>query len=155
MAGFSVDPASLNTASQKFALVVPTVALDVQYVSAALGVTTGNPALDALIARLAGQVAGSLAGAGKALQAEGVRGEVKAQIYAAIRTTVAVTSGFTDERFPPGTYGTVVEHYAEPEEGYAVDLAIPAGQPGAGYRYDNVILRPDEFEVVERIPPPP
>lgn len=68
--GFQVDPSALYTESQNFAQVIPPLALNVEQVMAAAGVDTGDPALDALIRRLATQIADSHAGAGKAIQAD-------------------------------------------------------------------------------------
>jgi hypothetical protein len=52
------------------------------------------------------------------------------------------------EVIPKGTQGGVVEAYDEPTEGYAVDVAIPDDSSTTGYRYDNLILYPDQFRVV-------
>jgi hypothetical protein len=68
--GFTVDTASLGTASKSFTDAVQPMARDVMAVAGALGVSTGDPALDAMITRLAGQVADSLAGCGQAMQAD-------------------------------------------------------------------------------------
>ena len=42
----------------------------------------------------------------------------------------------------------IVEAYDSPTEGYAVDLAIPDDELAGGYAYENVVLFPDQFEVV-------
>jgi hypothetical protein len=81
--GFRVSPGSLTAASQQFSDAVPTMALHVEVVNAALGVSTGSPALDALIARLAGQVSDSLAGTGQALQADSTGLAQNASTYVA------------------------------------------------------------------------
>jgi len=41
-----------------------------------------------------------------------------------------------------------VECYEHPLEGYSVDLAIPDERWVSGFDYENVILYPDQFEVV-------
>jgi hypothetical protein len=64
-----------------------------------------------------------------------------------VRTLVPVEGDFSDITIPAGTTGTVVECYASPE-GYAVDLAIPDDSMVGGFRYQNVVLRPGQFELV-------
>jgi hypothetical protein len=44
--------------------------------------------------------------------------------------------------------GTIVKCYGAPEEGYAVDLAIPNSALAGGLTDENVILRPDQFIVI-------
>jgi hypothetical protein len=65
-----------------------------------------------------------------------------------VRTVVPVEADFSDAVIPPGTTGTVVECYESPE-GYVVDLAIPDESLVGGFRYENVVLRPGQFELVE------
>ena len=79
--GFTVDPASLTNASQTFARPVATVAGYVQAVAGALGVSTGDPSLDALITSLAGQVVTSLAGTGQSMQADSANLSLNAAMY--------------------------------------------------------------------------
>jgi hypothetical protein len=74
---------------------------------------------------------------------------VKASMYDGVETVEDVTSGFSGELIPAGTRGTVVDVYEDPAEGYAVDLAIPAPELVGGHRYQNVILTPAQFKVVE------
>jgi hypothetical protein len=74
---------------------------------------------------------------------------VKAHEWDVIRTLVPVESDFEDRTYDPGIIGDVVEAYADPER-YAVDLAIPDDSLVGGYRYDNVVLLPDQFVVVQR-----
>ena len=75
---------------------------------------------------------------------------MKAKEYDRIRTLVEVREGFWRHRvFPAGTRGTIIECYSDPEEGYAVDLAVPDETSVTGFDYGNVILKPDQFEVVE------
>jgi hypothetical protein len=68
-------------------------------------------------------------------------------IHQRVQLTQNVTSGFSDREIPAGTRGTVVEAYREPE-GYAVDLALPDASLVGGFKYENVVLRPGQFEVV-------
>jgi len=75
---------------------------------------------------------------------------MKAGIFDHIRILVEVQEGFPPHRvFPAGTEGTVIECYEEPEEGYAVDLAVPDTSSVTGFDYANVILMPEQFEVIE------
>ncbi|HXM54600.1 MAG TPA: hypothetical protein VOB72_04360 [Candidatus Dormibacteraeota bacterium] len=67
-AGFTDSPPDLVTLSGGFAAAVSPLARQVEAVVAALGVDTGDPALDARIVALAGQVADSLAAGGMAIQ---------------------------------------------------------------------------------------
>ena len=74
---------------------------------------------------------------------------MKAKMYDGIVTTVDIIGDFTKKLFPKGTSGTIVECYEEPQEGYAVDLALPDESEAGGFTYDNVILYPEQF-VLER-----
>ncbi|ACK68579.1 hypothetical protein PCC7424_0109 [Gloeothece citriformis PCC 7424] len=47
----------------------------------------------------------------------------------------------------PGTQGTIVECYENPE-GYAVDLAIPDDRLVGGFAYENVIINSHQLEIV-------
>jgi hypothetical protein len=76
---------------------------------------------------------------------------VKARMHDAVRTSDDVQSDFAERVIPRGTAGTVVECYDEPE-GYAVDLALPDERLVGGSTYVNVVLRPDQFDVVEPAP---
>ncbi|NJO60861.1 MAG: hypothetical protein HC836_22170 [Richelia sp. RM2_1_2] len=60
----------------------------------------------------------------------------------------AVKSEFSDRIVPRGTRGIVVESYKEPEC-YAVDLAIPNENLVGGFSYENIILLPNQFKVVD------
>ncbi len=76
-------------------------------------------------------------------------------LYDQIKTLVDIQSDFSTREtsdkdnivIPKGTLGTVVESY-ENSEGYAVDIAIPEEKLVGGFFYKNVILSPDQFEVV-------
>lgn len=59
------------------------------------------------------------------------------------------TGDFSGCLIPKGTRGTVVECYNDPQEGYAVDLAILDPSLVSGFDYDNVILYPEQFVVDE------
>ncbi len=83
---------------------------------------------------------------------------MKVSQYDQIKTLVDVKADFlthemSDEdnsAIPKGTLGTVVECYENPE-GYAVDIAIPDERLVGGFFYTNVILSPDQFEVVSTV----
>lgn len=72
---------------------------------------------------------------------------MKAKLYDQIKTSVEVQADFGNRVIPKGTLGTVVEYYENPE-GYAVDLAIPNQRLVGGFEYENTILSPDQFAVV-------
>ncbi len=65
-------------------------------------------------------------------------------LHQRVRLTGRVSGDFSDREIPAGTLGTVVETYSEPEA-YAVDLALPDGSLVGGFKYENVILRPDQI----------
>jgi hypothetical protein len=73
---------------------------------------------------------------------------LKAKVDDSIKTLVDVPSEFSDRVIPVGTKGTVIESYEQLVEGYDVDIAIPDETQISGYSYDNVILYPDQFVVV-------
>jgi len=75
---------------------------------------------------------------------------MKAGRYDRVRLLVDVSSEFRDEVLARGAEGTVVETFELPREGYAVDFAIPDDRLAGGHRYENVMLAPDQFEVVAR-----
>jgi hypothetical protein len=81
--GFSVDPMILVDQSGNFGAQVSPVAVRVQKLHFASVVDTGDPSLNALIARLAGAVVGSVGGMGQALQADSVRLGLDASVYQA------------------------------------------------------------------------
>jgi hypothetical protein len=72
---------------------------------------------------------------------------MKAQLYDQIQTLVELQAEFSNLTIPKGTLGTVIECYSSPEEGYAIDLAIPNLDLIGGSSYENVILKPDQFIV--------
>jgi AbrB-like transcriptional regulator len=73
--------------------------------------------------------------------------KVKPQIYDEVKTSVSAQADFSERDIPKGTIGTIVECYEDPE-GYAVDLAIPDQKLVGGFDYENVILKPKQFEVI-------
>jgi hypothetical protein len=72
----------------------------------------------------------------------------KASVDDSVELLVEVPSDFHDELIPRGTRGVVVERYEHPKEGYAIDLAIPDDSLVGGFRYENVVLSPEQFAVV-------
>ena len=76
---------------------------------------------------------------------------MKANVWDQVRLSVDVPGEMSDlEVIPAGTLGAVIEAYESPCEGYAVDVAIPDLTLVGGYRYDNLLLTPDQFIVVMR-----
>lgn len=73
---------------------------------------------------------------------------MKAKLYDQIKTLVEIQTDFGNRVIPEGTLGTVVECYENPE-GYAVDLAIPNQKLVGGCEYENTILSPDQFIVID------
>ncbi|MUL84781.1 MULTISPECIES: hypothetical protein [unclassified Mycolicibacterium] len=72
---------------------------------------------------------------------------MKAREWDSVVLTVDVPGAFRDN-IPKGTTGVVIEAYEQPTEGYAVDVSIPDESSLSGFQYDNVILYPDQFDVV-------
>lgn len=80
---------------------------------------------------------------------------MKVSLYDQIKTLMDVQADFSTHEtsdkdnsvIPKGALGTIVECYENPE-GYAVDIAIPDERLVGGFFYTNVILSPDQFEVV-------
>lgn len=80
---------------------------------------------------------------------------MKVSLYDRIKTLIDVQADFSSQEtpdkdnsvIPKGALGTVVECYENPE-GYAVDIAISDERLVGGFFYINVILSPDQFEVV-------
>jgi hypothetical protein len=71
------------------------------------------------------------------------------EMYDRIRTLVEAESEFEDLKIPPGSVGTIVYVYKEPE-GYAIDLEIPREDLTGGKRWENVVLTPDQFVVIPK-----
>jgi hypothetical protein len=74
-----------------------------------------------------------------------------AEVDDAIRTLVDLSAEFSRRQIPAGSFGTVVEKYDGPE-GYAVDVVVSRPDLVGGYSFENIILTPDQFEVVPEIP---
>ncbi|MBM7783627.1 hypothetical protein [Tenggerimyces flavus] len=67
---------------------------------------------------------------------------MKAKEYDRIRTLVEISSGLSGEPVPAGTEGTIVDVSAEgAAELYYADIEV-------GDSYDNIALRPEQFELV-------
>jgi hypothetical protein len=81
--GFLVSPEALKGMASSMDGHAPALSADARAVSTGLTVHTGNPALDALIARLAGQVAASLGGCGGSLHWDAVDLGDAARMYVA------------------------------------------------------------------------
>lgn len=77
---------------------------------------------------------------------------MKAQEWDTVVLTVDVPGELRDAIILKGTSGVVIEAYEQPIEGYAVDVNIPDESSLSGFRYDNVILYPDQFDVVPKDP---
>ncbi len=73
---------------------------------------------------------------------------IKPNVYTEVRLLIDIPADFSDYQIPKGTLGTIVECYDDPEE-YAIDLAIPDSSLVGGYTYENIILTPDQFEIVK------
>lgn len=69
------------------------------------------------------------------------------QIHTKIQTRVDIESDFSDRMIPKGSIGMVVECYEHPV-GYAVDIPIPDENLASHLTYENVILTPDQFVVL-------
>jgi len=72
---------------------------------------------------------------------------MKAQLYDKIKTLTSIHSDFNSTVFPENTEGVIVECYENPE-GYAVDIALPNIDLVGGLEYTNVIVMPEQFQVV-------
>lgn len=65
-----------------------------------------------------------------------------------VRLLVDVEGEVVHRTLPVGTKGVVVESYRDPTEGYAVDLFIHGKSLHDEEEYDNVILEPEQFDVI-------
>ncbi len=74
----------------------------------------------------------------------------KASVEDSVELLVEVPSEFRNEMIPKGTRGTVVERYEHPREGYSIDVAIPDDSLVGGFRYENVVLIPEQFAVIHQ-----
>jgi hypothetical protein len=71
------------------------------------------------------------------------------EMYDRVRTLVETESEFQDVKIPPGSMGTIVYVYKEPE-GYAIDVEIPREDLTGGKSWENVVLKPDQFVVLPK-----
>jgi hypothetical protein len=65
-----------------------------------------------------------------------------------VRLLVDVDGYLSKRTIPRGTDGVVVEAYAEPDEGYAVDVMTSNLWSPEGLEFDNIVLAPEQFELV-------
>lgn len=77
------------------------------------------------------------------------RSRVQAALYDRVVILEDIPADFSDELVPTGTEGVVVEVFRTPQEGYAIDLQLPADDLVGGPRFENVIVRPGQFKVLE------
>jgi hypothetical protein len=77
---------------------------------------------------------------------------MKAQVYDRIQTITDIKIKFSQRSIPKGTIGTILECYKYPQENYSVDLTIPDSTISGGFDYENVILSPEQFIVVNNTP---
>ena len=75
---------------------------------------------------------------------------MKAQIYDRIETLVDIHEKFSKRLIPKGTIGTVTEYYERPKERYGVDLKIKDEAAFGGFDYENVLLYPEQFQVISQ-----
>ncbi|MDJ0658861.1 MAG: hypothetical protein QNJ42_05160 [Crocosphaera sp.] len=75
---------------------------------------------------------------------------MKAKLYDGIITLVDIKTNSVRSVIPKGTQGTIVECYENPE-GYAVDLGILDDSLITDYDYENVILYPEQFTIINPI----
>lgn len=75
---------------------------------------------------------------------------MKANLYDGIVTLIDISIHRNKRIIPQGTKGTIVECYNNPE-GYAVDLAVPDTRWVGGFEYENVILTPEQFIIINRV----
>lgn len=73
---------------------------------------------------------------------------MKASVNDNVELLVDVPGETQPWQIPKGTRGVVVEAFEHPEEGYAVDVSLPDASSSTEFRYDNVMLEPDQFIVV-------
>lgn len=70
------------------------------------------------------------------------------QVHTKIQTRVDLESDFSGRMIPTkGSIGMVIECYEHPV-GYAVDIPIPDENLASHFTYENVILTPDQFVVL-------
>ncbi len=69
------------------------------------------------------------------------------RINTKIQTRIDIDSDFSDRMIPQGSIGLVVECYEHPV-GYAVDIPIPDERLSSHFTYENVIVTPEQFIVL-------
>lgn len=72
---------------------------------------------------------------------------MKARVYDYVVLTADVPGSSGDRIIPKGTRGAVIDAYDQPTERYTVIVNITDDRSLSGSRRDNVILRPDEFDL--------
>ena len=75
---------------------------------------------------------------------------MKVKIYDRIETLVDIQEKFSKRLIPKGTIGTVTEYYERPQKAYGVDLKIKDEAAFGGFDYENVLLYPEQFQVVNQ-----
>lgn len=80
---------------------------------------------------------------------------MKASLNDLVRLLVDMPNDRGDRIIPKGSEGGVVECFHRPSEGYAVDFPIPDDRLVGGFDYENIIVAPDQFEVVDPARPAP
>jgi hypothetical protein len=75
----------------------------------------------------------------------------KASVDDLVELLVDVPSEFSDRVIPSGTRGTVVARHEQPKEGYPIDLAFRDDSSIGGFRYEDVVLTPEQFAVPDDI----
>lgn len=66
---------------------------------------------------------------------------------ARVRLKSCVQSDFRKRAIPAGSLGVIVEAYQDPPA-YAVDFEIPNADLVGCVEYENVVVRPDELELL-------
>lgn len=75
---------------------------------------------------------------------------MKASLYDTVRLLVEVPSEYRTVVLPRGSEGTIVETFSTPHEAYAVDFRVPDHRLVGDYRFENVMVTPEQFDVVPR-----
>lgn len=70
------------------------------------------------------------------------------RVNSMVQTLVDVKSDFSEYVIPKGSIGRIVECYDKPQ-GCAVDVPIPDERLVGECRYENVMLAPDQFVVLD------
>lgn len=78
---------------------------------------------------------------------------MKASLYDSVRLLIDMRTDRGDRIIPKGTEGAVVECFTKPREGYAVDFHLPDDRELGGYAFENIMVGPEQVEVIERAEP--